>query len=65
LHVCIQREDGVTVYDSCPSHADFVAFSTSTEFAAAVAAAGLPAPRIEALGEVYDTHVRQTEHAAA
>jgi hypothetical protein len=65
LHVCIQREDGVTVYDACPSHADFVAFSTSTELAAAVAAAGLPTPRIEALGEVYDAHVRQKEQATA
>lgn len=65
LHICIQRENGLTVYDACPSRADFDAFSTSHEFAAAVAAAGLPTPRLEALGEVYDATMHQKEHTAA
>jgi hypothetical protein len=65
LHICIQREGGVTVYDACPSRADFVAFSTGPEFTAAIAAAGLPRPRIEELGEVYDARMRQTEHVPA
>jgi hypothetical protein len=65
LHVCIQREGGITVYDACPTRADFVSFSTGTEFAAAVAAAGLPKPRIEELGDIYAARMRQTENATA
>ena len=58
LHVCVRRDRGITVYDACPSQADFEAFTTGSEFRAAVAAAGLPAPRIEGLGDVQVAHLR-------
>jgi hypothetical protein len=53
VHACVVREDGISVYDGCPSRAEFVAFSTGDAFRTALATAGLPSPRIEALGEVH------------
>jgi len=59
LHVCVERADGITVYDACPSRSVFAAFSASPDFAGAVAAAGLPAARVELLGEVRTARLRQ------
>ena len=59
LNVCVVREGGISVYDSCPSREVFEEFSQSPEFAQALAAAGLPEVRIEALGEIHATHVRE------
>jgi hypothetical protein len=53
LHLCVIREGGLTVYDACPSRADFEAFSQGGQFAALVASAGLPPPRVTARGEVH------------
>jgi hypothetical protein len=58
LHVCIVRETGLTVLDACPSAATFTEFSASIEFAGAVRAAGLPMPRVEAMGDVHSARVR-------
>ena len=57
LQVCVRREGGLTVFDACPSKDVFDGFSASADFAGAVAAAGLPSPRIEPLGDVHATHV--------
>ena len=59
LHVCVVREGGLTVLDACPSRAVHAEFVRSTAFTGAVAAAGLPAPRIEGLGEVHVVHVAE------
>ena len=57
LHVCTRRDGGITIYDTCPSQDVFERFSASDAFQGALAAAGLPAPRIE--GEaVHDARVR-------
>ncbi|GAA4848802.1 hypothetical protein ACFQ34_17840 [Pseudonocardia benzenivorans] len=53
LHACVVTGSGITVYDGCPSRADFERFAVSPEFRSAVAAAGLPQPRIQPLGEVH------------
>lgn len=53
FHACVVAEGGITVFDGCPSRADFATFSTGPQFRGAVAAAGLPTPRIEPLGEVH------------
>ena len=58
LHVCVRTQEGIVVFDACPSRADFVAFSNSAEFRQAVADARLPEPRLEPLGEVHVAHVR-------
>jgi hypothetical protein len=58
LHICVVREGGLTVFDTCPSSAVFAAFSTSADFADAVRAAGLPEARVEPLGDVHATRVR-------
>ena len=52
LNLCVVREDGITVYDTCPTREDFESFSTGDEFRSALKDAGLPAPRLEPLGEV-------------
>ena len=53
FHACVVADAGITVFDGCPSRADFATFSTGPQFRGAVAAAGLPTPRIEPLGEVH------------
>jgi hypothetical protein len=45
FHACAVRENGITVYDACPSKEAFEKSSTSEEFRGATAAAGLPWPR--------------------
>ncbi len=42
-HLCAVREDGITIYDTCPSEAVFESFSTNPGFHEAIANAGLPA----------------------
>jgi hypothetical protein len=53
LNVCVARDDGMTVFDACPSRDAFVGFSQSPELRAALEAAGLPIPRVEPLGPVH------------
>jgi hypothetical protein len=53
LQVCIAGDHGITVFDACPSRDVFAGFSQSTEFLAALNAAGLPTPRVEPLGDVH------------
>jgi hypothetical protein len=59
VHLCVVREDGLTILDSCPSEEDFVAFSRDPGFRAALTAAGLPEPRVEPLGEVRVARIGQ------
>lgn len=58
LHVCVERVDGITVFDACPSSDVFAAFSVAPEFRMAIEHAGLPTPRIEPLGEVRTARLR-------
>ena len=44
FHACAIRENGITIYDACPSKEAFEKFSTSAEFRSAAEAAGLPWP---------------------
>ena len=53
VHVCVGRADGITIFDSCPSEAEFRRFSTSPEFRGALAAAGLPDPVVDPIGVVH------------
>jgi hypothetical protein len=59
LHLCVARENGITVFDACPSQAVFAEFSSSSQFRAALSAAGLPEPRVEPLGEVASAFLRE------
>lgn len=52
-HVCVVGDGALTIYDACPSREVFENFSQSEQFLAAIAAAGLPRPRITAGGEVH------------
>ena len=53
VHVCVRRDNGITIIDTCPTEADFRAFSTSAEFRGALEAVGLPQPTIESVGAVH------------
>jgi hypothetical protein len=57
VHLCIVRGDGLTVLDACPGKAVHEEFTRSDTFRGAVAAAGLPAPRIEGLGDIHVAHL--------
>lgn len=59
LHIAVTHEHGMTVYDSCPDVATHEAFVASPEFQGALAHVGLPAPRIELLGDVHFAHLNQ------
>jgi hypothetical protein len=58
VHLCIARDDGLTVFDACPTKAVHQEFTASDMFRQAIAEAGLPAPRIEGLGDVRIAHLR-------
>jgi len=58
FHVCVRTDDGIRIIDGCPTHADFIAFSTSPTFAAALDAAGLPRPTIVELGAMHAARTR-------
>ena len=45
-HLCARRNDGIVIYDTCPSEEVFRAFSSAPGFHQAIAAAGLPDPAI-------------------
>ncbi len=55
LNLCVRRDDGITIIDACPTVADFEAFSTGEEFAAALASVGLPTPQIDLHGSAVAT----------
>jgi len=59
LHVGVVRDGGISIYDTCPDRPTFEHFSGSAQFAAAVAAAGLPQPRVDAVGEVHTVRVTE------
>jgi hypothetical protein len=52
------EEAGGKVFDACPTKAIHEEFPTSDAFRGAIAAARLPAPRIEGLGDVQVAHLR-------
>ena len=60
VHLCIIRDGGLTVFDACPSKEIYEEFTKSETFLGAIAAAGLPEPRVSGLGDVQIAHVRQT-----
>jgi hypothetical protein len=53
VHLCVRRVDGITVIDTCPSQAAFQGFAASPHFRHALDAVGLPAPKIEEVGDVH------------
>lgn len=53
LHVCVPDGDGLWIYDACPSREAFEQFSGGQEFRALLADAGLPAPQVRQVGDVY------------
>ena len=58
FHACAVRENGITIFDVCPSKEAFEKFSTSADFRSAAEAAGLPSPsKIEGL-PLHAVHAR-------
>ena len=53
LHVCVTTDEGLVVYDTCPSQAEFRAFSKDPTVLNTMREAGLPAPLVEEIGEVH------------
>jgi hypothetical protein len=46
LHVCVVDNDGITIYDTCPTEEVFREWIADPALAEAFAAAGLPEPTI-------------------
>ncbi len=53
FHICIRREGGITIYDTCLSAEVFAAFSSSPQTLGAMTDAGLPKPVVTPLGEAH------------
>jgi hypothetical protein len=53
VHICVKTDEGLVIYDTCPSRADFHAFSTDPLILAAMQEAGLRDPQVEEIGEVH------------
>lgn len=51
FHACVERPDGMEIYDACPTRQIQEAFAASPEFRGALAQAGLPPPVVVPLGE--------------
>jgi hypothetical protein len=60
LQLCTVTERGLTVFDTCPSCEAFHEFVSGAMFSESVAAAGLPRPRIEPVGELHHTVVGES-----
>lgn len=52
LQLCVVDDEGITVYDTCPSEEAFHAFSRGDDLRGAVASVGLPVPVVRPLGDV-------------
>ena len=59
VHLCVVRDGGLTVFDACPTRPSTRGSPRSDMFLGAIAAAGLPLPRVSGLGDVQVAHVRQ------
>jgi hypothetical protein len=59
LHLSVLRDNGITVFDACPSRTDFEHFIASGELRDALSGVGLPWPRTEAVGEIRTTRIAQ------
>lgn len=59
LQICLTHDDRIVVLDACPSKTVFEQFSTSREFADAIASVGLPAPTVTPFGEVHRARLRE------
>ena len=57
VHLGITRKNGLTIFDACPAEAFREQFTKSNRFLGAVPEAGMPAPRIEGLGDVQVAHI--------
>lgn len=57
LHVCVPGDNGLSVIDACPNKESFLSFTSSSEFAEALKAAGLPVPQVTPMGEVHAAFV--------
>jgi ATP sulfurylase len=53
LHVCTHNDQGIAIYDTCPSREEFDTFANGESLRDALAAAGLPPPEVEYIGEVH------------
>ena len=53
LHVCTHNDQGIAIYDTCPSREEFDTFANGDMLRDALAAAGLPTPEVEYIGEVH------------
>ena len=56
FHTCIRREQGITIIDACPSASDFAATAADPDLRALMRDAGLPTPKVTALGESHAAH---------
>jgi hypothetical protein len=60
FHICVKRENGITIYDTCPTAEVFAATTRDTDLRDAMADAGLPVPIVTPLGEAHSARASAT-----
>jgi len=53
FHICIRRDGGITVYDTCPTAEIWRAMASDQGLRDAMTGAGLPEPTVTPLGEAH------------
>jgi hypothetical protein len=53
LHICARGDQGLVIYDACPTREVFESFASSEQMRGAMASAGLPEPEIDLVGDVH------------
>jgi hypothetical protein len=65
FHVCVRRNDGITLYDTCPTAEIFAETARDTGLRDAMTEAGLPQPSVTPLGPVHSARASTTLVASA
>lgn len=60
FHICVRRDDGITIYDTCPTAEVFEATARDPGLRDAMADAGLPEPRVTPLGPAHSARASAT-----
>ncbi len=60
FHICVKRDDGITIYDTCPTAEVFAATARDPLLRDAMVGAGLPEPRVTPLGEAHSARASAT-----
>ncbi len=57
FHVCVADQNGLSIYDACPTEEIFRGFSGSSDFRTLLREVGLPEVTVTPLGEIQRVYI--------